>query len=156
MLLTALRLADFRNYAALDFAPAPGLNVFAGPNAQGKSNLLEAIAMLATGKSFRARREIELIRDGAPRAQIAGEARISVGTIALHAAIVRTGSGASWNAFHASKRNWLNQSANAWFSCSAGPLVTMRAVSSWLIRGRSSVVAMAVLIGQKNLRRAGV
>lgn len=94
MLLTALRLADFRNYAALDFAPAPGLNVFAGPNAQGKSNLLEAIAMLATGKSFRARREVELIRDGAARAQIAGEARIPAGTIALHASIVRTGSGA--------------------------------------------------------------
>ncbi|HEV8021676.1 MAG TPA: DNA replication and repair protein RecF, partial [Candidatus Lustribacter sp.] len=94
MLLTALRLADFRNYAALDFAPAPGLNVFAGPNAQGKSNLLEAIAMLATGKSFRARREIELIRDGAPRAEIAGEARIPAGAIGLHAAIVRTGVGA--------------------------------------------------------------
>lgn len=94
MLLTALRLADFRNYAALDFAPAPGLNVFAGPNAQGKSNLLEAIAMLATGKSFRARREVELIRDGAARAQIAGEARIPAGTITLHASIVRTGTGA--------------------------------------------------------------
>jgi DNA replication and repair protein RecF len=94
LLLTALRLADFRNYAALDFAPAPGLNVFAGPNAQGKSNLLEAIAMLATGKSFRARREVELIRDGAARAQIAGEARIPAGMIALHASIVRTGSGA--------------------------------------------------------------
>ena len=72
-----LSLRDFRNYAALDFAPAPGLNVFAGPNAQGKSNLLEAIGMLATGQSFRARREIELIRDGAPRAEIAGEARIA-------------------------------------------------------------------------------
>lgn len=94
MFLTALRLADFRNYAALDFAPAPGLNVFAGPNAQGKSNLLEAIAMLATGKSFRARREAELIRDGAAEAQIAGEARVPAGTIRLHAAIVRTAGGA--------------------------------------------------------------
>ena len=94
MLLTALRLADFRNYAALDFAPAPGLNVFAGPNAQGKSNLLEAIAMLATGKSFRARREVELIRDGAQRAEIAGQARVRAGTIELHAAIVRTPAGA--------------------------------------------------------------
>jgi DNA replication and repair protein RecF len=94
MLLTALRLADFRNYAALDFTPAPGLNVFIGPNAQGKSNLLEAIAMLATGKSFRARREVELIREGMPLAEIAGEARIPAGAIFLHAAIVRTGSGA--------------------------------------------------------------
>jgi DNA replication and repair protein RecF len=94
LLLTALRLADFRNYRSLDFSPAPGLNVFIGPNAQGKSNLLEAIAMLATGKSFRARRESELIRDGTARAEIAGEARVPVGEILLRAAIVRAGSGA--------------------------------------------------------------
>jgi DNA replication and repair protein RecF len=94
LLLTALRLADFRNYRALDFAPAPGLNVFIGPNAQGKSNVLEAIAMLATGKSFRARRESELIRDGAALAEIAGEARIPAGAIVLRASIARTGSGA--------------------------------------------------------------
>ena len=94
MLLTALRLANFRNYAALDFSPAPGLNVFAGPNAQGKSNLLESIALLATGKSFRARREVELIRDGMPLAEIAGEARIPAGTIFLRASIARTAGGA--------------------------------------------------------------
>jgi DNA replication and repair protein RecF len=94
LLLTALRLADFRNYPALDFAPAPGLNVFVGPNAQGKSNLLEAIAMLAIGKSFRARRESELIRDGTALAEIAGEARIPAGAIFLRASIARSGGGA--------------------------------------------------------------
>jgi DNA replication and repair protein RecF len=94
LLLTTLRLADFRNYRALDFAPAPGLNVFVGANAQGKSNLLEAIAMLATGKSFRARRESELIRTGAARAEIAGDARIPAGAIVLHASIVRLAGGA--------------------------------------------------------------
>ncbi len=91
MLLTSLRLADFRNYTALDFTPAPGLNVFAGANAQGKSNLLEAIAMLATGKSFRARRESELIRAGTTRAAIAGDARIAAGSVRLHCAIATTG-----------------------------------------------------------------
>jgi DNA replication and repair protein RecF len=94
LLLTGLRLADFRNYAALDFAPAAGLNVFVGPNAQGKSNLLEAIAMLATGKSFRARRESELIRDGTDLAEIRGEARVPAGEILLRASITRAGSGA--------------------------------------------------------------
>jgi len=94
LLLTALRLADFRNYPALDFAPAPGLNVFVGPNAQGKSNLLEAIAMLATGKSFRARRESELIREGTALAEIAGEARVPAGRIFLRAALARSGNGA--------------------------------------------------------------
>ncbi|HTD33079.1 MAG TPA: AAA family ATPase, partial [Candidatus Elarobacter sp.] len=83
MRLERVRLADFRNYASLDFTPARGLNVFVGPNAQGKSNLLEALAMLATGKSFRAHRESELIRSGTERAEIAGEARIAAGEIRL-------------------------------------------------------------------------
>ncbi|MEA2663236.1 MAG: replication and repair protein RecF [Candidatus Eremiobacteraeota bacterium] len=93
MRLERVRLADFRNYASLDFAPAPGLNVFVGPNAQGKSNLLEALAMLATGKSFRAHRESELVREGAERAQIAGEARIAAGAISVRCAIAKTPAG---------------------------------------------------------------
>jgi DNA replication and repair protein RecF len=91
--LERVRLADFRNYASLDFTPANGLNVFVGPNAQGKSNLLEALAMLATGKSFRAHRESELIRSGTERAEIAGEARIAAGAIRLRCAIARTPAG---------------------------------------------------------------
>ncbi|GAC1408317.1 MAG: DNA replication/repair protein RecF [Candidatus Velthaea sp.] len=93
MLLERVRLFNFRNYASLDVGPAPGLNVFVGPNAQGKSNLLEAIAMLATGKSFRAHRESELIRSGEERAEIGGDARIRAGTLRLHATIVKTAGG---------------------------------------------------------------
>src|ERR1035437_7475599 len=89
-----IRLADFRNYADLDFAPEPGLNILVGPNAQGKSNLLEALAMLATGKSFRAHRESELIRSGAERAEIGGEARIAAGEIWLRCTVARTPAGA--------------------------------------------------------------
>ncbi len=87
-------MLDFRNYAALDFAPAPGLNVFVGPNAQGKSNLLEAIAMLATGKSFRAHRESELIRSGTMRAEIGGDARVPAGAVRLRCTIAQTPAGA--------------------------------------------------------------
>jgi DNA replication and repair protein RecF len=90
LLLERLRLANFRNYESLDVEPAPGLNVFVGPNAQGKSNLLEAIAMLATGKSFRAQREAELIRAGCDRGEIAGDARIRAGTIRLRCTIARS------------------------------------------------------------------
>jgi DNA replication and repair protein RecF len=85
-----LRLAEFRNYASLDFAPEPGLNVLVGANAQGKSNLLEALAMLATGKSFRAKRDAELIREGGERADVAGEARVAAGEIRLRCTIART------------------------------------------------------------------
>jgi DNA replication and repair protein RecF len=90
MLLERLRLSNFRNYASLDVEPASGLNVFVGPNAQGKSNLLEAIAMLATGKSFRARREAELVRTGATIAEIGADARISAGQVRLRCAIDRS------------------------------------------------------------------
>jgi DNA replication and repair protein RecF len=93
VLLTALRLSNFRNYAELEFLPRPGLNVFVGANAQGKSNVLEAIAMLATGKSFRAQRERELIRIGTDRAEIAGEARIAAGNVRLRATIAATPAG---------------------------------------------------------------
>jgi DNA replication and repair protein RecF len=90
MFLEHVRLTNFRNYESLDVEPAPGLNVFVGPNAQGKSNVLEAIAMLATGKSFRARREAELIRTGESIARIGGDARISAGRVALHCTIDRS------------------------------------------------------------------
>ena len=93
MRLERVRLSHFRNYESLDFAPESGLNVFVGPNAQGKSNLLEGLAMLATGKSFRANREGELIREGAERADIAGDAHISAGAIGLRCTIERTPQG---------------------------------------------------------------
>jgi DNA replication and repair protein RecF len=93
MLLESVRLANFRNYVSLDVEPAPGLNIFHGSNAQGKSNLLEAIAMLATGKSFRAHREAELVRTGAVRAEIGGEARIAAGRVRLRCTIDRSPTG---------------------------------------------------------------
>ena len=61
MRLRRLRLRNHRNYAELDLAPGSGLNVFIGPNGQGKTNLLEAVAMLALSSSPRARREQELV-----------------------------------------------------------------------------------------------
>ncbi len=83
MILTRLELTSVRNYASLEFSPQPGLNVFVGPNAQGKSNLLEAIALLGTGKSFRTARESEIVKSGMPSAALAGEALVSAGAIRL-------------------------------------------------------------------------
>lgn len=65
MLLERLRLTDFRNYAHLDLKLRAGLLIFQGRNAQGKSNLLEGIALLATSRSFRAGGERETVRWGA-------------------------------------------------------------------------------------------
>jgi DNA replication and repair protein RecF len=66
MYLQRLRLTNFRNYEALDLTLHPGLSIFQGRNAQGKSNLLESIALLATSRSFRAGGERETVRWGAP------------------------------------------------------------------------------------------
>ncbi len=65
MRVCQLKLSQFRNYAALDLHPGAGINILHGDNAQGKSNVLEAISLLATTRSLRASRESELIlRDG--------------------------------------------------------------------------------------------
>ena len=61
MYLAHLALNDFRNYRLLDLALGPGLFLFSGENAQGKTNLLEAVAMLATSNSFHAGSDREVI-----------------------------------------------------------------------------------------------
>jgi DNA replication and repair protein RecF len=72
MRLSELRLRAFRNYESLELHPGEGLNVFVGENAQGKSNLLEAIHLLATTRSLRASRESEMVRrDGSGMAEMA-------------------------------------------------------------------------------------
>lgn len=56
-----IRLINFRNYEKLDFKLNKNLNIFIGNNAQGKTNLIEAIFICATGKSFRTNRDKEII-----------------------------------------------------------------------------------------------
>lgn len=70
MRLLSLSLRNYRNYSRLDLEPGAHLNVFLGANGQGKTNLLESVAILALSSSPRARREMELV------GPVAGEARI--------------------------------------------------------------------------------
>jgi DNA replication and repair protein RecF len=73
LVLKRLSLKSFRNYDALEVLPAPGVNVFFGSNAQGKTNILEAIFLLARGYSMRADKDVELVRWGAPEFHARGE-----------------------------------------------------------------------------------
>lgn len=68
-----LRLTDFRSYADVSLDLVPGQVAFVGPNGQGKTNIVEAIAYLATLASHRAASDIPLVRQGADRAIIAAE-----------------------------------------------------------------------------------
>jgi DNA replication and repair protein RecF len=63
--LAHLRLRDFRNYARLDADFAPGFHLLLGNNAQGKTNILEAIYLMATLRSFRGVGGAQMIRHGA-------------------------------------------------------------------------------------------
>lgn len=65
MYIKRLRLKDFRNYKDLDIEFDSKVNILLGKNAQGKTNLLEAIYTTSMGKSFRTGRDSEMIRFGA-------------------------------------------------------------------------------------------
>ncbi len=73
MRLDKIALRNFRNYEDLSLQFDPGVNLIVGDNAQGKTNLLEAIAYLGSGKSFRAQKTSEMIRFGADFADLEGE-----------------------------------------------------------------------------------
>ena len=72
MKLTKIALNNFRNFSLAETTLESGVNVFLGDNAQGKTNLLEAVNYLACGKSFRTRYERELIRFGQDEAEVRG------------------------------------------------------------------------------------
>src|SRR5579863_3622829 len=66
MYLSSLSLHEFRNYRQLNLSLDTGLYLFYGENAQGKTNLLEAVSMLATGSSFHATADREVVNWEAP------------------------------------------------------------------------------------------
>lgn len=87
-MLSRLQLTDLRAYAALDASFGPGPQLVWGPNAAGKTSLLEAMVLLARGGSHRTTTDVELVRWGADVARIEGQA----GADAVEVALVRPGS----------------------------------------------------------------
>ena len=73
MILNKIEAERFRNLESLSLELDPGLTVIHGENAQGKTSLLEAVYLVATGRSFRTRRLEEVVSwEGGP-ARVAGE-----------------------------------------------------------------------------------
>jgi DNA replication and repair protein RecF len=88
-----LGLRDFRNYQALSYRPTDRLNVLTGRNAQGKTNLLEAIGVAITGRSFRTSRLAELPSWGAEAAVLTAELFHTQGTRTIRRTLRRVEDG---------------------------------------------------------------
>ncbi len=93
MFIFSLQMANYRNYARVGLKLDRGLNLFVGDNAQGKSNLLEAIYLLSTMRSSRASTDADLVRRDIlnsefPVARLACEVDRSAGHLQLEVAIV--------------------------------------------------------------------
>lgn len=70
MIIKNLELKDFRNYESLNLKFHNKVNIFLGDNAQGKTNILEAIYISSLGKSFRTRDDSDMIRFGSEFAKV--------------------------------------------------------------------------------------
>lgn len=70
-MITSVRLQHYRSYADESFEFTPGVNIIVGPNASGKTNLLESIQLLCVGRSYRAK-DMELIEYDQPWARLDG------------------------------------------------------------------------------------
>jgi DNA replication and repair protein RecF len=91
MYLKSLQLRHFRNYVgqSIDFTAAK--TILLGQNAQGKSNLLEAVELLSALKSHRTSRDRDLIRTDEPAAQITGQLQRETGELELAMTLRQTG-----------------------------------------------------------------
>ena len=70
MIIKSLELQNFRNYETLKLDFDSGTNIFYGDNAQGKTNILEAIYMIATTKSHKGSKDQDIIQFGNDEAHI--------------------------------------------------------------------------------------
>jgi len=73
MIVKSISVRDFRNYAYTRVELSGGVNVFVGGNAQGKTNLLEAVTVASLGRSMRTANDREMIRDGKIGAKVTAE-----------------------------------------------------------------------------------
>jgi DNA replication and repair protein RecF len=125
-LLKSLHVLDLRNYAEAHLEFSEGVHALIGSNAQGKTNLLEALSLCLTGESFRSHHLHELIREGSPR----GWAQLTL-TQASIEQVVRV------MVDPQTKKAWLNGSALPGLSHLLGlqPIVVLTPQDVDLVRG---------------------
>src|SRR5688500_14926250 len=86
-----MEIADVRNLREVRLGLDPGLNVFMGRNAQGKTTLLEAVALLARGRSFRTDDVASVVRRGAEGLTARGVSRAGERATALEVQVSAAG-----------------------------------------------------------------
>ena len=92
MKLGRLQLVNFRNFRRLDLSFGPGSHLLVGENAQGKTNLLEAVYLLSTLRAFRAENDAQLVNhdaraEGFPAARVAAEVDTAGGPLRLEVVV---------------------------------------------------------------------
>ncbi|MFK2826552.1 DNA replication/repair protein RecF [Bacillus sp. B190/17] len=97
MHITELSLENYRNYVSLDIEFENKVNVFLGENAQGKTNMIESIFVLAMAKSHRTSNDKDLIRWEAEYAKIKGRVQKTQNAIPLELIISKKGKKAKCN-----------------------------------------------------------
>ncbi len=73
MIINSLKLVNYRNYDNFTFKFDKGINVLVGKNAQGKTNIIEAIFYAVIGRSFKTSKDKDIIKWGENRAYLCGE-----------------------------------------------------------------------------------
>jgi DNA replication and repair protein RecF len=91
--ISRLELQDLRGYPALGITFGPGPQILWGPNAAGKTNLIEALVVLARGRSHRTTRDVELVAWDRPFARASATVEAADRTARLEVAIRREATG---------------------------------------------------------------
>lgn len=91
MNIERLQLTNYRNYESLTLDFSPKINVFIGENAQGKTNVMEAIYVLAMAKSHRTSNDKELVRWDADYAKIEGVVQKRYGSLPIELTLSKKG-----------------------------------------------------------------
>lgn len=90
MNIQSLTLCNFRNYKQAEISLAPEINIFCGENAQGKTNILEAIGLLSTTQLFRSRQRRDAVQFGARQAEVTCNFYAEKRDMSIHAVIPST------------------------------------------------------------------
>lgn len=91
MKVNKISIENFRNYSSAEVEFDPNLNVFFGMNAQGKTNLLEAVYVSSIGKSYRASKDLELVKWNEPFFRVKTDVKRDPLDVTLEIALSRDG-----------------------------------------------------------------